>query len=159
MSHQTAADVSRMLEGVVSPEGTAEEAQIPGYRVAGKTGTADYYDSAVGRYSGRTASFIGYAPADDPQIVVAVIIQKPTYPFFGGYVSGPVFKDVTTYALQELKIPPTGQKPPEVTLEGHARRRRWPTPPSCATGTSAATGRVGRRGRSPTDQAPQQPDP
>ena len=57
-------------------------------------------------YSGRTASFIGYAPADDPQIVVAVIVQKPTYPFFGGYVAGPVFKDVTTYALQELKIPP-----------------------------------------------------
>ena len=117
VSHQTAADVSRMLEGVVSPDGTAEEAQIPGYRVAGKTGTADYYDFDKKGYSGRTASFIGYAPADDPQIVVAVIIQKPTYPFFGGYVSGPVFKDVTTYALQELKIPPTGQKPPTITLE------------------------------------------
>jgi cell division protein FtsI (penicillin-binding protein 3) len=117
VSHQTAADVSRMLEGVVSAEGTAEEAQIPGYRVAGKTGTADYYDSKAGRYSGHTASFIGYAPADDPQIVVAVIIQKPTYPFFGGYVSGPVFKDITTYALQELKIPPTGRKKAPVTLE------------------------------------------
>ena len=117
VSHQTAADLSRMLEGVVSPDGTAEEAQIPGYRVAGKTGTADYYDFDAGQYSGRTASFIGYAPADDPQIVVAVIIQKPTYPFFGGYVSGPVFKDVTTYALQELKIPPTGKKPPKVTLK------------------------------------------
>ena len=117
VSHQTAADLSRMLEGVVSPDGTAEEAQIQGYRVAGKTGTADYYDSQVGRYSGRTASFIGYAPADDPQIVVAVMVQKPTYPFFGGYVAGPVFKDVTTYALQELKIPPTGAKPPKVTLK------------------------------------------
>jgi cell division protein FtsI (penicillin-binding protein 3) len=117
VSHQTASDLSRMLEGVVSPDGTAEEAQIPGYRVAGKTGTADYYDAKAGGYSGRTASFIGYAPADDPQIVVAVIIQKPTYPFFGGYVSGPVFKDVTTYALQELKIPPTGKKPPKVTLK------------------------------------------
>jgi cell division protein FtsI (penicillin-binding protein 3) len=116
VSQRTANDVSRMLEGVVSPEGTAEEAQITGYRVAGKTGTADYYDAEVGRYSGRTASFIGYAPADDPQIVVAVIVQKPTYPFFGGYVAGPVFQDVTTYALQELKIPPTGAKPPKVTL-------------------------------------------
>ena len=116
VSQRTANDVSRMLEGVVSPEGTAEEAQISGYRVAGKTGTADYYDAEAGRYSGRTASFIGYAPADDPQIVVAVIVQKPTYPFFGGYVAGPVFKDVTTYALQELKIPPTGAKPPKVTL-------------------------------------------
>ncbi|MFQ6170480.1 penicillin-binding transpeptidase domain-containing protein [Oryzobacter sp. R7] len=117
VSPGTAKDVSRMLEGVVSPEGTAEEAQIPGYRVAGKTGTADYYDSRVGGYSGRTASFIGYAPADDPEIVVAVIVQKPTYPFFGGYVAGPVFKDVTTYALQELKIPPTGAKATPVTLK------------------------------------------
>ena len=117
VSHHTAADLSRMLEGVVGPDGTAEEAQIPGYRVAGKTGTADYYDARLGRYSGRTASFIGYAPADDPQIVVAVIIQKPTYPFFGGYVAGPVFKDVTTYALQELKIPPTGKKASPVTLK------------------------------------------
>ena len=117
VSHRTAADVSRMLEGVVSPDGTAEEAQIPGYRIAGKTGTADYYDERLGRYSGRTASFIGYAPADDPQIVVAVIVQKPTYPFFGGYVAGPVFKDVTTYALQELKIPPTGHKATPVRLK------------------------------------------
>ena len=117
VSHRTAADLSRMLEGVVSADGTAPEAEIPGYRVAGKTGTASYYDFKVGAYSGRTASFIGYAPADDPQIVVAVIVQKPTYPVFGGQVSGPVFKAVTTYALQELKIPPTGAKPPEVTLE------------------------------------------
>ena len=117
VSQRTAADVSRMLEGVVSDEGTAEEAQIAGYRVAGKTGTAEYYDSAAGGYSGRTASFIGYAPADDPEIVVAVIVQKPTYPFFGGYVAGPVFKDVATYALQELRIPPTGKKATKVTLK------------------------------------------
>jgi cell division protein FtsI (penicillin-binding protein 3) len=117
VSEQTANDVSKMLEGVVSDEGTAEEAMIPGYRVAGKTGTADYFDSRAGKYSGRTASFIGYAPADDPQIVVAVIVHKPTYPFFGGYVAGPVFKDVATYALQELKIPPTGAKPAEITIK------------------------------------------
>ncbi len=116
VSEKTAKDVSRMLEGVVSDEGTAEEAMVSGYRVAGKTGTADFYDEAVRKYRGFTASFIGYAPADDPEIVVAVIVQKPVYPFFGGYVAGPVFKDVTTYALQELKIPPTGRKPPKVTL-------------------------------------------
>jgi cell division protein FtsI (penicillin-binding protein 3) len=117
VSPHTASDVSKMLEGVVGPDGTAEEAQIPGYRVAGKTGTADYYDDRLGKYSGFTASFIGYAPADDPQIVVAVVIQQPRYPYFGGYVSGPVFKDLTTYALQELKIPPTGTKRPKLTLE------------------------------------------
>ena len=117
VSEQTASDVSKMLEGVVSGEGTAQEAMIPGYRVAGKTGTADYYDAAAKRYSGRTASFIGYAPADDPQIVVAVIVHKPIQPFFGGPVAGPVFKDVATYALQELKIPPTGAKPPKITVK------------------------------------------
>lgn len=117
VSEQTANDVSKMLEGVVSDEGTAEQAMIPGYRVAGKTGTAEYFDAAVGRYSGRTASFIGYAPADDPQIVVAVIVHKPISPFFGGPVAGPVFKDVATYALQELKIPPTGAKPAEITIK------------------------------------------
>ncbi|HQV83037.1 MAG TPA: penicillin-binding protein 2 [Ornithinibacter sp.] len=117
VSEQTANDVSKMLEGVVSGEGTAQEAMIPGYRVAGKTGTADYYDVAAKKYSGRTASFIGYAPADDPQIVVAVIVHKPIQPFFGGPVAGPVFKDVATYALQELKIPPTGAKPAEITIK------------------------------------------
>jgi cell division protein FtsI (penicillin-binding protein 3) len=117
VSERTASDVSKMLEGVVGPDGTAKEAQIPGYRIAGKTGTAEYYDDRLGKYNGQTASFIGYAPADDPRIVVAVIIQKPVYPYYGGYVSGPVFKDVATYALQELKIPPTGSKPPELTLK------------------------------------------
>ncbi len=117
VSAKTAAAVSTMLEGVVGAEGTAPEAQIPGYRIAGKTGTADFYDASVGKYRGHTASFIGYAPADDPQIVVAVIVQNPVYPYFGGYVAGPVFKDVTTYALQELKIPPTGKKPPHLKLE------------------------------------------
>ncbi|MFC7491989.1 MULTISPECIES: peptidoglycan D,D-transpeptidase FtsI family protein [unclassified Knoellia] len=108
ISEATATQVNAMLEGAVSREGTAPQAQIPGYRVAGKTGTADFYDPSLGRYSGMTASFIGYAPADDPEIVVAVIIQRPNASIYGGTVSGPVFHDVMTYALQELKIPPTG---------------------------------------------------
>jgi len=116
VSHQTAADVSRMLEGVVSDEGTAEEAQIAGYRVAGKTGTADRYDAKVGGYSGKTASFIGFAPADDPEIVVAVTLQRPIKGYFGGAVAGPVFRDVMTYALQELQVPPTGTRSPVVQL-------------------------------------------
>ena len=116
VSHRTASDLGKMLEGVVGPDGTAPEAQIPGYRIAGKTGTANYFDDRLKKYSGFTSSFIGYAPADDPQIVVAVIVQKPSSTYWGGYVAGPVFKDVTTYALQELKIPPTGTKAPKVTL-------------------------------------------
>ncbi len=110
VSKQTANQVARMLEGVVSEEGTAPEAQIKGYRVAGKTGTADRYDSSVGGYSGKTASFIGFAPADDPQLVVSVILQRPIKGYYGGTVAAPVFADVMTYALQKLKVPPT---PPE----------------------------------------------
>lgn len=116
VSKKTANDVSRMLEGVVSDEGTAPEAKIKGYRVAGKTGTADRYDSESGGYSGKTASFIGFAPADDPKLVVSVILQRPIKGYYGGTVAAPVFKDVMTYALQKEKVPPTPQdeKAPKV---------------------------------------------
>ena len=77
-----------------------------GYRVAGKTGTADRYDADLGGYSGFTASFIGYAPADDPKYVVAVTLQRPVQGHFGGQLGAPVFKDVMTYALQKAQIPP-----------------------------------------------------
>ncbi|MGO1167870.1 MAG: penicillin-binding transpeptidase domain-containing protein, partial [Janibacter sp.] len=107
VSTKTANEVSRMLEGVVSEEGTAPEAQIKGYSVAGKTGTADRYDSETGGYSGKTASFIGFAPADDPELVVSVILQDPIKGYYGGTVAAPVFKDVMTYALQKEKVPPT----------------------------------------------------
>jgi cell division protein FtsI (penicillin-binding protein 3) len=116
VSTKVATEVSRMLEGVVSNQGTAPEAKIKGYRVAGKTGTADRYDQAVGGYSGKTASFIGYAPADNPRIVVAVILQRPIRGYYGGTVAAPVFHDVMTYALQELKVPPTGTQTPKVPL-------------------------------------------
>lgn len=112
VSPGTAKQVRDMLEGVVTKEGTAPEAKIPGYRVAGKTGTADRYDARVGGYSGKTSSFIGFAPADDPEIVVAVTLQRPIKGYFGGVVAGPVFHDVMTYALQELQIPPTGTSSP-----------------------------------------------
>lgn len=117
VSPQVAEQVRTMLEGVVSKDGTAPEARIEGYRVAGKTGTADRYDEKTKGYSGKTASFIGFAPADKPQVVVAVILQRPVKGYFGGTVAAPVFKDVMTYALQELKIPPTGTKPKPIKLK------------------------------------------
>lgn len=117
VSSDTAKQVRDMLEGVVGKEGTAPEAKIDGYRVAGKTGTADRYDSKVGGYSGKTASFIGFAPADDPELVVSVTLQRPVKGYFGGVVAGPVFRDVMTYALQELEIPPTDTKPPRVRIK------------------------------------------
>src|SRR5699024_6621026 len=78
ISEETAHELTSIMEYVPSPEGTAPLAAVDGYRVAGKTSTADRYDPKLGRYSGVTAGFIGYAPADDPELVIAVAIQKPT---------------------------------------------------------------------------------
>jgi cell division protein FtsI (penicillin-binding protein 3) len=118
ISPEVARQVREMLEGVVGKEGTAPEAKIPGYRVAGKTGTADRYDDKTGGYSGKTASFIGFAPADKPELVVGVTLQRPVKSYFGGVVAGPVFHDVMTYALQALKIPPTAATtPPTIKLK------------------------------------------
>lgn len=116
ISRPVATTLSQMLEFVVGDGGTAKQAEIPGYRVAGKTGTADRV-GANGRYSGKTASFIGFAPADKPEFVVAVILQNPIRGYFGGSTAGPVFKDVMTYALQEFKILPTGARPPVMKLK------------------------------------------
>ena len=116
ISKPVATTLSQMLEFVVGDGGTARQAEIPGYRVAGKTGTADRV-GANGRYSGKTASFIGFAPADKPEFVVAVILQNPIRGYFGGSTAGPVFKDVMTYALQEFAVPPTGTRPPVMKLK------------------------------------------
>ncbi|MFE3447915.1 peptidoglycan D,D-transpeptidase FtsI family protein [Nonomuraea sp. NPDC059194] len=106
VSEQTAKEISAMLEGAVSAEGTGTLAAIPGYRVAGKTGTANRYDQQLGRYNGYTASFVGFAPADKPELVVLAVVQKPEKDIYGGHVAAPVFKDVMTFAIKSRKIPP-----------------------------------------------------
>src|SRR5690606_608761 len=78
ISQETADQLTAIMEHVPSEEGTARQAAVKGYRVAGKTSTADRYDPTKGRYSGVTAGFIGFAPADDPELVIAVTIQRPT---------------------------------------------------------------------------------
>ncbi|MBS2964054.1 penicillin-binding protein 2 [Actinocrinis puniceicyclus] len=118
VSPGTAHEVEQMMESVVSEKGTAPAAKIPGYRVAGKTGTANRFDSRCGGYCGYTASFIGFAPADDPQLVVSAVIQDPTSgPYFGGSIAAPVFQKVMSFALQSLAIPPTGTKPPNLPVQ------------------------------------------
>ena len=111
VSAQTAKDLREMLASVVGPDGTAPSARISGYRVAGKTGTAQRSDQSCGGcYKGFTASFIGMAPANNPSIVVAVIIDNPRNGHYGGVLAGPVFKEVTNFALQKLKVMPQGGK-------------------------------------------------
>ncbi|MGN8246410.1 peptidoglycan D,D-transpeptidase FtsI family protein [Cellulomonas soli] len=106
VSEQTADTVLSMLESVVD-DGTGGKASIPGYRVAGKTGTAQNWTKPVGV----TASFIGVAPADSPRIAVSVVLKNPRTSEFGGVVAAPVFSDVTAYALAELGVAPSGSQP------------------------------------------------
>jgi cell division protein FtsI (penicillin-binding protein 3) len=107
LSDETAAQMRLMMEGVVSTTGTAPSAAIDGYRVAGKTGTAQRYNSRCGCYSGYTASFIGFAPADQPKYVISVTIQDPKGLHWGGLLAGPVFKKVMSFVLQNEKVKPT----------------------------------------------------
>jgi cell division protein FtsI (penicillin-binding protein 3) len=117
VSAKTAAQVSLMLENVVGEDGTGQNAEVPGYRVAGKTGTSQAPDERCGCYRGYTASFIGYAPADEPAITVAVILQRPKNGYYGGTVAAPVFQQVMTYGLARLGVAPTGKKAEKLPLE------------------------------------------
>jgi cell division protein FtsI (penicillin-binding protein 3) len=116
ISADTAAKMRLMMESVVSANGTAPSAAIPGYRVAGKTGTAQRIDDTCGCYRGYTASFIGFAPADKPAYVISVTIQDPKGLHWGGYLGGPVFKKVMSFVLQSKGIAPTGAKSDLVPL-------------------------------------------
>ncbi|MFE1907140.1 peptidoglycan D,D-transpeptidase FtsI family protein [Streptomyces gardneri] len=113
VSEKTADTLAKMLESVVDDrEGTGNRAAIPGYRVAGKTGTANRVDPELGRYKGYTASFAGFAPADNPQVTVYCAIQNPTKgSYFGGQICGPIYKKVMEFALKTLHTAPTGSEP------------------------------------------------
>ncbi len=105
-SKQTAHEVRAMLELAVLPGGTAPKAQVPGYRVAGKTGTAHKLDghSYTNKY---VASFVGFAPASDPRLIVAVMIDEPSNGvYYGGDVAAPVFARVMAGSLRTLGVAP-----------------------------------------------------
>ena len=101
---------------MVQESGTAPIANIPGYRVAGKTGTAHRYDEKVGGYSGYVASFAGLAPATDPQYVMAVTTINPKGGnHFGSTTGGPVFKEIMTQVLKNQRVEPVAEPAPKLT--------------------------------------------
>jgi cell division protein FtsI (penicillin-binding protein 3) len=109
VSSATAGSLRNMLEGVLAPGGTASEVSIPGYQLAGKTGTASKVDPATGEYSksAYVASFIGFAPATDPKLLCAVIVDEPQAgSIFGGSVAAPAFGQIMSFALPYLGIAP-----------------------------------------------------
>ncbi len=106
ISEKTALTIRAMLETVTAPGGTAPKAQVPGYRVGGKTGTA--YKIEGGKYVKKyIADFVGFAPASDPRLIIAVMVDEPsTGSHFGGDVAAPVFAQVAAAALRALNVPP-----------------------------------------------------
>ncbi|HLH15561.1 MAG TPA: penicillin-binding protein 2, partial [Solirubrobacteraceae bacterium] len=109
ISSRTAAEIRQMLEGVLGPEGTASEVSIHGYQLAGKTGTANKVNPETGEYSQSkyVASFIGFAPASDPQLLCAVVVDEPSAgSIYGGTVAAPAFGQIMSFALPYLGIPP-----------------------------------------------------
>ncbi len=109
LDQAVAGAVRGMLVGVLKPGGTASEVSIPGYELAGKTGTAQKADPVNGGYSSSrfVASFVGFAPARDPRVLVAVVVDEPQGgTIAGGQVAAPAFGKIMSFALPYLKIPP-----------------------------------------------------
>ncbi|HLS62830.1 MAG TPA: penicillin-binding protein 2 [Ruania sp.] len=109
VSEESSEQMTRMLERVVaSEEGTGTHAAIDGYRVAGKTGTAQM-PGDNGQLTEVAASFVGIAPADDPAITVGVVMYNPSSGIYGGTIAAPAFQEITSFALQSLGVPPSGE--------------------------------------------------
>jgi cell division protein FtsI (penicillin-binding protein 3) len=107
ISEATAASLRRLLEGVFGPGGTASGAGIDGYVMAGKTGTAEKPDASGGYSKTKfVSSFVGFAPARRPKLLVAVMVDEPQGDIYGGTVAAPAFREITSFALQYLKIAP-----------------------------------------------------
>jgi len=106
LSESTTASVRKMLEGVIGTGGTAAGAEIPGYTTAGKTGTAE--KAINGEYSKEfyVASFVGFAPAKNPKLLAAVIVDEPEGDIYGGQVAAPAWKQIVNFALGYKKIRP-----------------------------------------------------
>jgi cell division protein FtsI/penicillin-binding protein 2 len=101
-----ASQVSTMLEGVLAPGGTASEVSVPGYTLAGKTGTSQVAEDGTYSETKYVASFIGFAPAQDPRLLVSVIVNQPQGDYYGGSVAAPAFGEIAQFALPYLGVPP-----------------------------------------------------
>ncbi|MFO7986709.1 MAG: penicillin-binding protein [Desulfatiglandaceae bacterium] len=108
ISLRTAKTAASILTGVVGEEGTAPKAAINGFSVAGKTGTAQKVDPETKGYSKQkyVATFVGFTPADDPELVILVVIDEPKGTAYGGLVAAPVFQKVGSWALNHLRVAP-----------------------------------------------------
>jgi cell division protein FtsI (penicillin-binding protein 3) len=117
ISATVATELRDMLESVTTNQGTAPAARIEGYRVAGKTGTANRYNGHGGYTgAGYTATFAGMVPADNPKLVAVVVLDRPLHNYYGGAVAAPIFHNVMSFALQTMGISPTFTKRPKAKI-------------------------------------------
>jgi cell division protein FtsI/penicillin-binding protein 2 len=107
LTPQVADQLRGMLEGVLGPSGTAAEISIPGYSLAGKTGTANKVVNGTYSHKDYVASFVGFAPASDPQLEAIVVVDQPQgSEFYGTEVAAPAWQKIMDFALPYLKIAP-----------------------------------------------------
>ncbi|WP_210493570.1 penicillin-binding protein 2 [Patulibacter sp. SYSU D01012] len=104
---QVAQELRGMLTGVFEPGGTASEVHVPGYTLAGKTGTSNVYDEKLGEYveNRNVASIAGFAPASNPKVIIVVVADEPAGGGYGATVAGPAFGKIARYAMQYLQVP------------------------------------------------------
>lgn len=118
ISADAARETMLMMERVLDPEeGVAPGAAVPGYRVAGKTGTAQRVGENGGYDGSTTVSFAGFAPADDPRFTIYVVVHSPRQGSGGGSVAGPAFSKLMSHTLRRYGVPPTGGKPNQTPVE------------------------------------------
>ena len=143
LSTTVSSELTTMMEQVVQ-DGTAVAAGVPGYTVAGKTGTAQIPDPVHGGYipGAYMATFAGFAPAENPALSTIVVLNRPQ-PIYGGTVAAPVFSEVMQYALHRYDIPTS---PGGGTTGGSPTAVQFPPPPSVATPTPTATTAPGTAG-------------
>ena len=118
ISEDAARRTAQMMERVIDPEaGVAPGAAVPGYRVAGKTGTAQRVGPEGGYDGTFTVSFAGFAPADDPRFTIYVVVHNPRNGGGGGSVAGPAFSKLMSYTLRRYGVPPTDTRPSRLPVE------------------------------------------
>ncbi len=117
LSEATTETMAEILKEVVAEKGTGRRAAVAGYAVAGKTGTAQKFDRALGRYSKErsVSSFVGFVPAEDPVVTILVVVDEPQGIAWGGQIAAPVFSKIAEEVLHYLKVVPQGNRPQEPT--------------------------------------------
>jgi len=138
ISPETAGKIARMMEGVAAEGGTGMNAAVEGYRVAGKTGTAQKVDPLTRGYSvdKRIASFVGFIPADNPRLTILVVVDEPKTSPYGGVVAAPAFGAIALQTLCYLKVPP------EQSLKTKHETKEAPAPASADVINAAAEGTI-----------------